>query len=105
MCQTRGDPEVGFEEIIHLISPKPVRTKPLRGGRFACTSLIRQGSLEGLTVVRYDDVNMDSDDSSISMSINNGLFKQLLSIQQLPTQSRFKSHSSPRPPQTPAASF
>jgi hypothetical protein len=27
-------------------------------------------------VVRYDDVNMDSDDSSISMSINNGLLTQ-----------------------------
>src|ERR1700730_6008766 len=76
-----------------------------RGGRFACTSLIRRWSLEGLTAVRYDDVNMDSDVSSISMSINNGLIKQLLSIQQLTTQSRFKSHSSPRPPQTPAASF
>jgi hypothetical protein len=47
---------------------------------------------------------MDSDVSSISMSINNGLLAQLLSIQQLPTQSRFKSHSSTRPPQTPAAS-
>jgi hypothetical protein len=44
-------------------------------------------------VVRYDDVNMDSDVSSISMSINNGVLTQLLSIQQLPTQSRFKSHS------------
>jgi hypothetical protein len=44
-------------------------------------------------VVRYDDVNMDSDVSSISMSINNDLLKQLFSIQQLPTQSRFKSHS------------
>src|SRR5271169_1787472 len=75
-----------------------------RGGRFACTSLIRRWSLERLTVARYDDVNMDSDFSIISMSINNGLLKQLLSIQQLPTQSRFKSHSSTRPPQTPAAS-
>jgi hypothetical protein len=75
-----------------------------RGGRFSFTSLIRRRSLEGLTVVRYDDVNMDSDVSGISMSINNGLLTQLLSIQQLPTQSRFKSHSSPRPPQTPAAS-
>src|SRR6266850_2453627 len=55
-------------------------------------------------VARYDDVNMDSDVSSISMSINNGLIAQLLSIQRLPTQSRFKSHSSTRPPQTPAAS-
>src|ERR1700682_5005101 len=76
-----------------------------RGGRFACTSLIRRWSLEELTVARYDDVNMDSDVSGISMSINNGLLAQLLSIQQLPTQSRFKSHSSPRTPQTPAASF
>jgi len=42
-----------------------------RGGRFACTSLIRRWSLEGLTVVRYDDVNMGGDVSSISMSINN----------------------------------
>ena len=50
-------------------------------------------SLESRTVVRYDDVNMDSDVSSISMSINNGILTQLLSIQQLPTQSRFKSHS------------
>jgi hypothetical protein len=40
-------------------------------------SLIRRWSLEGLTVVRYDDVNMDSDVSSISMSINNGLLTQL----------------------------
>jgi hypothetical protein len=56
-------------------------------------------------MVRYDDVNMDSDVSSISMSINNGILAQLLSMQQLATQSRFKSHSSPRPPQTPAASF
>jgi len=55
-------------------------------------------------VARYDDVEMDSDVSTISMCINNGLLTQLLSIQRLPTQSRFKSHSSPRPPQTPAAS-
>jgi hypothetical protein len=86
------------------------RPEPSRwpGGRFAVTSLIRQWSqwsLEGLAVARYDGVNMDSDVSSISMSINNGLITQLLSIQQLPAQSRFKSHSSPRPPQTPAASF
>ena len=52
-----------------------------RGGRFACTSLIRRWSLERLTVARYDDVNMDSDVSSISMSINNGLLAQLLSVQ------------------------
>jgi len=43
-----------------------------RGGRFACTSLIRRWSLERLTVARYDAVDMDSDVSSISMSINNG---------------------------------
>jgi len=54
-----------------------------RGGRFACTSLIRRWSLERLTVARYDDVNMDSDVSTISMSINNGLLAQLLSIQHL----------------------
>jgi len=59
-----------------------------RGRRFACISLIRR-----LTVVVYDDVNMDSDVSRISMSINNGVLTHLLSIQQLPTQSRFKSHS------------
>jgi hypothetical protein len=47
-------------------------------------------------MARYDDVNMDSDVGSISMSVNNGLLAQLLSIQQLPTQSRFKSHSSTR---------
>src|SRR5216684_478229 len=74
-----------------------------RGGRFACTSLIRRWSLERLPVARYDEVNMDSDVGSISMSINNRLLAQLLSLQQLPTQSRFKSHSSTRPPQTPAA--
>jgi len=51
---------------------------------------IGTGSLERLTVARYDDVNMDSDVSSISMSINKWLLAQLLSIQQLPTQSRFK---------------
>ena len=34
------------------------------------------------------------------MSINNGLMTQLLSMQQLPTQRRFKSHGSPGPPQT-----
>ena len=45
-------------------------------------------------MARYDDVNMDSDVSGISMTINNGVFKQLLSIQQLPTQSRFNSHRS-----------
>jgi glyoxylase-like metal-dependent hydrolase (beta-lactamase superfamily II) len=54
---------------------------------------VLESSLEALTVVRYDDVNMNSDVSNISMSINNGLLTQLLSIQQLPTQSRFKSHS------------
>src|ERR1700732_3619401 len=96
---------VGKQELIRFLPVCPSERSRWRGGRFACTSLIRQGSLEGLTVVRYDDVNMDSDDSSILMSINNGPLKQLLSIQQLPTQSRFKSHSSPRPPQTPAASF
>ena len=37
-----------------------------------------------LAVAPYDDVNMDSDVSSISMSINNGLLAHLLSIQQLP---------------------
>jgi hypothetical protein len=100
-------PPSGWERTFtsKLLSMPSTQRSRWRGGRFACTSLIRQGSLEGLTVVRYDDVNMDSDDSSISMSINNGLLTQLLSIQQLPTQSRFKSHSSPRPPQTPAASF
>src|SRR6202521_1591658 len=83
-----------------IFSSFPGRTKGCRlersrwrGGRFACTSPIRRWSLERLTVVRYDDVNMDSDVSSISMSINNGLLTQLLSIQQLPAQSRFKSHS------------
>ena len=50
-------------------------------------------------MARYDDVNMDSDVSSISMTVNNGLLKQHLSIQQLPPQSRFNSHRSPRPPQ------
>src|SRR5438045_5015782 len=79
---------------------RPERSR-WRGGRFACTSLIRRWSLEGLTVARYDDVNMDSDVSSISMSINKWRLTQLTSIQQLPTKSRFKSHSSPRPPQTP----
>jgi hypothetical protein len=88
-----------------LLSMPSTQRSRWRGGRFACTSLIRRWSLEGLAVARYDGVNMDSDVSSISMSINNGLLTQLLSIQQLPTQSRFKSHSSPRPPQTPAASF
>ncbi len=43
-----------------------------RGGRFACTSLIRRWSLEELTVARYADVNIDSNVSSISMAINNG---------------------------------
>src|SRR6202040_827897 len=52
-----------------LLSMPSTQRSRWRGGRFACTSLIRRGSLEGLTVVRYDDVNMDSDDSSISMSI------------------------------------
>jgi hypothetical protein len=52
-----------------------------RGGRFACTSLIRRWNLEGLAVARYDGVTMDSDVGSISMSINNGLLTQLLSIQ------------------------
>ena len=75
-----------------------------RGGRFACTSPMRRWSLEQLTVPQYDDVNTDSDFGIISMSINNGILRQLLSIQQLPSQSRFKSHSSTRPPQTPAAS-
>ena len=32
-------------------------------------------------MARYDDVNMGSDVSSISMSINNGLLKELVSIQ------------------------
>ena len=76
-----------------------------RGGRFASTSLRHRWSLEELTVARYADVNMDWDASSISMSINNRLLTQLLSMQQLPNQSRFKSHSTTRPPQTPAASF
>jgi len=88
-----------------LLSMPSTQRSRWRGGRFACTGLIRRWSLEGLAVVRYDGANMDSDVSSISMSINNWLLTQLLSIQQLPTQSRFKSRSSPRPPQTPAASF
>jgi hypothetical protein len=99
-------PRQSMSDRLHLLwkSGRLERSR-WRGGRFACTSLIRRWSLEGLTVARYDDVNMDGDVSSISMSINNWLLTQLLSIQQLPTQSRFKSHSSPRPPQTPAASF
>ena len=80
-----------------LLSMPSTQRSRWRGGRFACTSLIRRWrriqSLESRTVVRYDDVNMDSDVSTISMSINNRLVTQLLSIQQLPTQSRFKSHS------------
>src|SRR5258708_26122857 len=94
----------------------PRRTPANRGQKSARTKaagatdaspvqvFLRRWSLEGLTVERYDDVNMDGDFGSISMSINNRLLKQLLSIQQLPTQSRFKSHSSARPPQTPASS-
>jgi hypothetical protein len=96
-----------WSETIFAWDQIPIQTQGLsrwRGGRFACTSLIRRWSLERLTVARYDDVNMDRYVSSISMSINNGLLAQLLSIQQLPTQTRFKSHSSTRPPQTPAAS-
>ena len=42
-------------------------------------------------MARYDDVNMDSDVSLISMNINKWLLTQLLSIQQLPTQ-RFDSN-------------
>src|SRR5882762_7185841 len=87
-----------------LLESTSTRRSRWRGGRFACTSLIRRWCLERLTEARYDDVNMDSDVSSISMSVDNGLLAQLLSMQQLPTQSRFKSHSSTRPPQTPAAS-
>ena len=56
-------------------------------------------------MARYDDVDVNREVSIISMSINNGLLTQLLSIQQLLTQSRFKSHRTTRPPQTPAASF
>jgi hypothetical protein len=81
------------------------RTKPLARRSLRVCNLIRLWSLEGLSVARSYDVHMDSDVSSISMSINNWLLTQLLSIQQLPTQSRFKSHSVPRPPQMPAASF
>jgi hypothetical protein len=83
----------GFLDFESKVTRRAFGLSRWRGGRFAYTSLIRRWSLEELTVVRYDDVNMDSDVSSISMSINNGLLAQLFSIQQLPTQGRFKSHS------------
>jgi len=38
------------------------------------------------------------------MSINNGVFAQLLLLQLLPSRNRFKSHSTPRPPH-PASGF
>jgi hypothetical protein len=78
---------------IALVNISRLERSRWRGGRFACTDLILRWSLEGLTVVRYDDVNMDSDASSISMSINNELLTQLHSIRQLPARSRFKSHT------------
>ncbi|MGC2184256.1 MAG: hypothetical protein WA637_13320, partial [Terriglobales bacterium] len=62
------------------------------------------GSLEELTAQRYDDVDMNGDTRNTSMSINDSLIVQLLLLQQLASQSRFNFHSSPRPPQTPAAS-
>ena len=63
------------------------RTKPLAPADTSRdTSLIRRWSLEGRTVARYDAVNMDRD-VTISMSINNGLRAQLLSMQQLPIHS------------------
>src|SRR5580704_9762255 len=55
------------------------RTKPLARRTLRVYSLIRRWTLERLTVARYDDVNMNSDVSSISMSINNGILAQLLS--------------------------
>jgi hypothetical protein len=64
-----------------LLSMPSTQRSRWRGGRSASTSLIRRWSLAGLTGARYDDVNMDSDVSSISMTINNGLLRQLLSIQ------------------------
>jgi hypothetical protein len=70
----------------------------------ACVSLRWRWSLEGVTAPRYDDVAMIGDATNISMSINNGLLAQLPMLQRLPNQSRFKSHSAPRPPQTPAPS-
>jgi hypothetical protein len=59
---------------------KAVRRKPLARRTLRVYKSDTPWS-EGLTVVRYDDVNMDRDVSSISMSINNGLLTQLLSIQ------------------------
>ena len=79
----------------YSIGPIPdgwsARTKPLARRTLCVYKSETPVSLEGLTVARYDDVNMDSNVSSISMSINNRLLKQLLSIQRLPPQSRFIS--------------
>ena len=98
-------PDQDRERPLSSLTPESsARTKPLAQRTLRVYKSQRRWSLERVTVARYDDVNMDSDVRSISMSINNGLLAQLLSIQQLPTQSRFKSHSFTRPPQTPAAS-
>src|SRR5271167_1823659 len=62
-----------------------------RGGRFACTSLIRRWSLARLTVARYDDVNMDSDVSSISnQSKFDALLAKLLHAKPLPYKELLK---------------
>jgi len=76
-----------------------------RGERFACTSLVRRWCLERLTVARHDDLNMESDVSSISMSINNGILAQLLSIQQPQTKVDSNPIASRVRQQAPAASF
>jgi hypothetical protein len=110
---------IGFEQVLipdplwmddgqsrnnRIASALPTRTKPLARRTLRVYSLKRRWSLEEQTVQRYDDVDMSGDTSDTSMNINDSLIPQLLLLQRLANQSRFNSHSSPRPPQTPAAS-
>ncbi len=86
------------------VSESPTRTKPLARRTLRVYSLRRRWSLEELTAQHYDDVDMNGDTNTTSMNINNSLILQPLLLQRLANQSRFNSHSSPRPPQTQAAS-
>src|SRR5207245_3873627 len=105
------DGNVGMSASFHgrwkpslVTSCLPTRTKPLARRTLRVYSLKRRWSLEEQTVQRYDDVDISCDTSDTSMNINNSLIPQLLLLQRLANQSRCNSHSSPRPPQTPAAS-
>jgi hypothetical protein len=64
-CGLRRWPEVGFEEIIHRISPKPVSGQPVNSDRSLDTSAVMGTDQDAPRPVSFDNVNLCSKSSGL----------------------------------------